>query len=195
MIDYGNQPKKAATAYSSKIRQPQQEDDLRQNYQNALECLVHCEAIINSLQGSLVAKDQRIATLEDKIVQMSFELASSKAFEDEHRSRRRVSQQDEDEEEFVEYFNQSAPAGLNCHRNIVPKSIISPYKPIKQSMKQKRSLRSFALSFSSLSSETASMSLDDSDTSGENPSGNDGSSTKVRSFIRSRRATTATLDE
>lgn len=38
------------------------------------------------LDGQLAAKDEQIANLEEKLVQMSLELASSKAFEDAHRS-------------------------------------------------------------------------------------------------------------
>ena len=58
--------------------------------------LVQCESIINTLQEQLTSKDEQIASLEEKIVQMSFELASSKAFEYEHRSKSRVSNVDDD---------------------------------------------------------------------------------------------------
>ena len=72
-------------------------DELRQNYQDAVDCVVHCESIcqnyeskIETLQEKLASKDEKIATLEEKLVQMSLELALSKAFEDEHRSKRRT---------------------------------------------------------------------------------------------------------
>lgn len=144
--------------------------DLPKNYQNAVECLIQCEHVINTLQERLVskdyeianlkaekvghrhehelhlaskkeriarlekrlvsrgishvksieslkeqiaskderiekleeekqideeerqltsAKDERIANLEERLVQMSFELASLKAFEDKHRANKR----------------------------------------------------------------------------------------------------------
>ena len=57
-----------------------------------------CKATIKSLQKNLEMRDEELAKrieqivgLEEKIVQMSLELASSKAFEDEHRAKRRVS--------------------------------------------------------------------------------------------------------
>ena len=69
---------------------------LRQEYQNAVNCLIRCEFIIKSLQEEvaskdvqlqtqLVAKDGQIASLEEKIVAMSLELASLKGMDDEHR--------------------------------------------------------------------------------------------------------------
>eukprot|EP00584_Thalassiosira_punctigera_P004171 CAMPEP_0172528392 /NCGR_PEP_ID=MMETSP1067-20121228/2801_1 /TAXON_ID=265564 ORGANISM="Thalassiosira punctigera, Strain Tpunct2005C2" /NCGR_SAMPLE_ID=MMETSP1067 /ASSEMBLY_ACC=CAM_ASM_000444 /LENGTH=309 /DNA_ID=CAMNT_0013312289 /DNA_START=141 /DNA_END=1070 /DNA_ORIENTATION=- len=63
---------------------------LRRDYQHAIDCLLQCESVIDSLQEQLASKDERIAALEARIVEMSLELASSKAFEDEHRSVRRV---------------------------------------------------------------------------------------------------------
>ena len=57
-----------------------------------------CKATIKSLQKNLEMRDEELAKtieqivgLEEKIVQMSLELASSKAFEDEHRAKRRSS--------------------------------------------------------------------------------------------------------
>lgn len=133
--------------------------DLARNYQNAIDCLVQCDAVIRSLEGrlaarereldardaeldskdealaakdeeiraleeriarttslpdrreeldaardaELAAKDREIELLEEKIVRMSLELASSKAFEDAHRSTRRKKSvaefDDEDEDE------------------------------------------------------------------------------------------------
>lgn len=68
--------------------------ELCQCYQNAVECLVDCDNVITNLQEELTSKNDLIASLEEKIVRMSLELATSKAFEDEHRSRRRVSNED-----------------------------------------------------------------------------------------------------
>jgi len=76
-------------------------DGIHQDYQNAVDCVARCEFTIESLREQLVAKDKThqeqmtlkdktIANLEEKIVQMSLELASSKAFEDEHRAKRRI---------------------------------------------------------------------------------------------------------
>mmetsp|Transcript_3712 Transcript_3712/g.8123 ORF Transcript_3712/g.8123 Transcript_3712/m.8123 type:complete len:295 (+) Transcript_3712:162-1046(+) len=76
-------------------------DELHQDYQNAVDCVARCEFTIESLREQLIAKDKThkeqltlkdmaIANLEEKIVLMSLELASSKAFEDEHRAKRRI---------------------------------------------------------------------------------------------------------
>mmetsp|Transcript_35172 Transcript_35172/g.74213 ORF Transcript_35172/g.74213 Transcript_35172/m.74213 type:complete len:299 (-) Transcript_35172:176-1072(-) len=58
---------------------------LLHHYQNAIDCIVECESIIKTLQYENVTKDEQIKTLEEKLVKMSFEFASSKALEDEHR--------------------------------------------------------------------------------------------------------------
>lgn len=65
--------------------------DLQESYHNAIQCLKQCESIIGTLQDELSSKDEIIATLEMKIVQMSLELTKLQAFEDVHRSTRRVS--------------------------------------------------------------------------------------------------------
>ena len=81
------------------VKEAEDEDESfqpRQEYQNAVNCLIRCEFIIKSLQEEvaskdvqlqtqLVAKDGQIASLEEKIVAMSLELASLKGMEDEHR--------------------------------------------------------------------------------------------------------------
>ena len=59
-----------------------EEFDIHKGYHNAIDCLMHCEHIINDLQGQVTQKDEQIATLEEKLVQMSLELASAKAAED-----------------------------------------------------------------------------------------------------------------
>lgn len=68
--------------------------DLHQRHQHALDCIKRYEIIFSNLQGNLYSRDERIETLEKKIVHMSFELASTKAYEDEHRSTRRSSSSD-----------------------------------------------------------------------------------------------------
>ena len=60
-------------------------NDLHQDYQNAVDCLTQCDSTIRTMQDQLASKDKQIASLEEKLVQMSFDLASSKALEDEHR--------------------------------------------------------------------------------------------------------------
>ena len=65
--------------------------DLKRDYQNAIDCLINCEELITTLQKRLQTKDEQIATLEETIVQMSLQLANSKAFEDEFRSTKRRS--------------------------------------------------------------------------------------------------------
>ena len=70
-------------------------DLVLQDYQNAIDCLKQCETIIAGLQDQLHSKDAQIANLEEKMVHVSFELATSKAFEDEHRSKRRSTPADE----------------------------------------------------------------------------------------------------
>lgn len=65
--------------------------DLKRDYQNAIDCLINCEELITTLQKRLQTKDEQIASLEETIVQMSLQLANSKAFEDEFRSTKRRS--------------------------------------------------------------------------------------------------------
>lgn len=64
-------------------------DELCQDYNEAIGCLRHCEQVIKSLQEEVASKNETIGHLEDKLVEMSLELASSKAFIDEHKSKRR----------------------------------------------------------------------------------------------------------
>ena len=67
-------------------------DDLRRDYKDAIQCIVHCELLIKTLEGQLTTKDDIIASLEDKIVSMSLELAKAKAASDElELSQRRMS--------------------------------------------------------------------------------------------------------
>ncbi len=59
------------------------ESDLRRDYQTAIGCLIQCESMIKDLQEQLLSKEERIVCLEDKIMHMSLELASSMAREDD----------------------------------------------------------------------------------------------------------------
>ena len=66
--------------------------DLALRYTEAAQqCLVDCESVLGTLTERLASKDKHIVHLERKLVEMSFELASLKAFADEHRSKRRSS--------------------------------------------------------------------------------------------------------
>lgn len=56
--------------------------DLRRDYQNAVDCLIQCDALFKTFQEQLLAKDNRIVTLEDKVMDLSLELASVKAGQD-----------------------------------------------------------------------------------------------------------------
>ena len=56
---------------ASEITNEIDEFDLSENYQTAVDCLVSCESIINTLQEELASKDEHIASLEEKLMQMS----------------------------------------------------------------------------------------------------------------------------
>ena len=62
----------------------------------SLDSLQQYEVMVNALRAQLAARDERIAVLEDKIVHMSLELASSKASEDRRTRRRRTSVEQRD---------------------------------------------------------------------------------------------------
>ena len=53
--------------------------DLHKNYHDAIDCLLHRDGAIKELEAKLTSKDERIASLEMKLVQMSLDLASSRA--------------------------------------------------------------------------------------------------------------------
>ncbi|KAL7550689.1 hypothetical protein ACHAWF_013909 [Thalassiosira exigua] len=91
-------------------------DDLAENYLAAIECLKHCERVITALKSQNAAKDDRIANLEEKIVSMSLELASSKAFEDEHRSTKRHLQDGEEGESCGKNEDSVGPQRRAPHR-------------------------------------------------------------------------------
>jgi hypothetical protein len=67
------------------------ESDLRRDYQTAIDCLIQCESMIKDLQDQLLAKDERIESLEDKIMHMSLQLASSMSREDHLQHKMRTS--------------------------------------------------------------------------------------------------------
>ena len=54
--------------------------DLTHSYTEAVQCLVDCESVLGTLTERLAPKDKHIVHLESKLVEMSFELASLKAF-------------------------------------------------------------------------------------------------------------------
>jgi len=53
--------------------------DLHKNYHEAIVCLLHHDGAIKELEAKLTSKDECIASLEMKLVQMSLDLASSRA--------------------------------------------------------------------------------------------------------------------
>ena len=57
---------------------------IHKNYHDALECLFQRDRSIKELEAKLASRDEYIMSLELKLVQMSLELASSKAMEDMH---------------------------------------------------------------------------------------------------------------
>ncbi|KAL7473396.1 hypothetical protein ACHAXS_013848 [Conticribra weissflogii] len=67
--------------------------NLLDKYQAAVNRITECESIISKLYEELSSKDEHIATLEERLVQMSIDLATSKAAEDEQRlTNRRLSE-------------------------------------------------------------------------------------------------------
>ena len=93
------------------------EFDLRQEYENAIGCLVSYESIIQTLQEFHASKDEQMASkdeliaskdeliaskeeqivsLEVKMIQMSLELASTKACDDELQHRSKTPSEDSD---------------------------------------------------------------------------------------------------
>lgn len=63
---------------------------LRQSHEKALDRIRQYETEVGALRAQLAARDERVAALEEKIVHMSLQLASSRAFEDAHRSVQRM---------------------------------------------------------------------------------------------------------
>lgn len=77
-----------------------QRDGGEQSPPDLVQCLLYCESVIFDLGAQLDVKDRRIAALEERIVEMSLELARAKALEDEHRLlKRRISSVDGDDDE------------------------------------------------------------------------------------------------
>ena len=82
------------------------QSDLHIYYQNAVNCLVHCDSVITNLQEQLSFKDEQIASLEMKLIETKLELASTKALQDEqsqafNRIKRRISSIDDSENAIV----------------------------------------------------------------------------------------------
>ena len=63
------------------------EFDLPQNYHSAIERIIQCKSMMKIFQTQLASKGEhisrQISSLEEKLVEMSIELASAKALEDE----------------------------------------------------------------------------------------------------------------
>ena len=59
------------------------EIDLCRDYKNAVDCLLQCDTLFKAFQEQIQSKDDRIATLEDKVMELSLELASIKAGQDQ----------------------------------------------------------------------------------------------------------------
>ncbi len=70
-------------------------EDLRRDY------LARCEFIIRSLQEEAASKDEQIAALEERLDELSLELALSKAPEDDNYGRLNKQQRESPEEETV----------------------------------------------------------------------------------------------
>jgi len=80
-VDLG--PAAAAIAGASfAFAQESSDLELRRDYQHAVDCLIQCDALFKSFQEQLRSKDERIEMLEDKIMELSLELASVKAGQD-----------------------------------------------------------------------------------------------------------------
>jgi len=76
------------------INDDDEEADLRQDYQNAVDCLIQCESLFNTFQTQISSKDEQIALLEEKVMSLSLELASIKTCEDYRRLKISVSVSD-----------------------------------------------------------------------------------------------------
>jgi len=96
----GDDDSKEGSSHNSQT--PLEQFDLRQDYENAIDCLVNCESLISTLQQRLKVKDEKlqlkdehISNLEETIIKMSLQLANLKASEDETKlAKRRSSMND-----------------------------------------------------------------------------------------------------
>lgn len=90
------------SSHDNNSQTPLEQFDLRQDYENAIDCLVNCESLISTLQQRLKVKDEKlqlkdehISNLEETIIKMSLQLANLKASEDETKlAKRRSSMND-----------------------------------------------------------------------------------------------------
>jgi len=76
------------------INDDDEEADLRQDYQSAVDCLIQCESLFNTFQTRISSYEEQIALLEEKVMSLSLELASVKAREDYRRLKKSVSVSD-----------------------------------------------------------------------------------------------------
>ena len=121
--------------------------ELYKKYHDALECLYDRDRIIKEHEAKLASRDERIARLELMLVQMSLELASSKAMEDEHRLYKRkmsnfsmnlsnhssssnlatqLETYDEEEEGQADRDVDRRPSGGRRHRSTISQSWSAP---------------------------------------------------------------------
>lgn len=137
-------------------------NELRKYYAGAVECVKQCESIIADLQEQLASKDCHISSLENKIVKMSLELASAKAFEDEHRSTRRNSsiflEDDETpcDDRAVIHWKERPPRRCSCSSDGA-----AVMQKIKRMPFDRRHSWSLTLGFMSLGSELVSETVSD----------------------------------
>lgn len=117
--------------------------DLRKDYRNAVECLVQCESIIVILEEKLAAKDERIAGLEDRIVRMSLELASTKASEDrlQHKLRMGVASSSMSSFALASTNEEGGdgerrPCGHPSRRTTIAHDDLSRYRPVSNRRKE-----------------------------------------------------------
>lgn len=94
----GDDDSKDSSHNNSHNQTPIEQFDLRQDYENAIDCLVNCESLISTLQQRLKVKDEKltlkdehISNLETTIIKMSLQLANLKASEDEYKMIKRRS--------------------------------------------------------------------------------------------------------
>ena len=141
--------------------------DLRREYEVAVDCLVHCERIIKKLETGVLEletqvtskdkalekydkklsrKDDQIAALEEKMVQMSLELAKAQAAEDIIRSKRRTSAANTDESS-LEDLDTSNPAMSSSDRDGMNKERNQLHQSRRRSSVQTNSAQGSMLSF------------------------------------------------
>ena len=153
-------------------------DAFQLSYKEAIKCLFECESIIETFTERLASKEERIADLESKLVGMSFELASLKAYVDEHRSKRRspFSCGSNDTDTTASCSNHSNTVDIHVgdnatslrqvtsiRRHSVPAAIQEPYR--QERRRFSRSLESMTREGSYCTDDMSSDALDESGSS------------------------------